>query len=174
MGQKALDLRYDPTTESLSLLKSTLFRVIEETSSPGSKWIFSTWGPLLERRNLSVLKFLGSYALEVQFALAETIKMEANFEMPFSELSFICSLEIVRDMFMSGELDCSWELSLCGWRVEDNVASSLLTQKKFADGFQLPSLEKALAFCSSDDWDCIQFFATGSNELERLSSANTR
>jgi hypothetical protein len=173
-GAKVLDIRYDPEKEDSTLLPVTLCRILKETSSVEDVWLFSSFGPLLERRNLTVLRFLGNQESEVQFALTKTIKQEERNAMPFSELSFICSIELIEDIFMSGELDFASDLALSGWLVKKAVASKLLTKWKFVNRFQLPGPEGTLAFCSSEDWDCVQFFSNDFSQLERLASRKIR
>jgi hypothetical protein len=67
-GATVLDMRYEPETERVELLQATLCRILEKTSSDKDVWLFSTFAPLLERRNLTVMRFLGDQETEVRLA----------------------------------------------------------------------------------------------------------
>lgn len=165
---RVLDLRYEPTHEHGRDLRQVFHSLLGQVSGVESEWFFSFAGSFTEGCNLSLLKFLSAHQYEVAFNLPETCKLALDTPMPFIEISFVCSLELLKEFMADESLHFAWDFRLGGWLVKAGDRSSLLKKPKFRGEFYYPSTAVELGFCSSEDWDCIQFFSASEERLRNI------
>lgn len=160
-----LDLRYDPTVETALDLKKAFHSLIGQIACENREWQFSFAGTLVDGQNLSLLKFLAMHQFETAFNIFETCKPVQNGPMPVAEISAFCSLDLLEQFMKDPLLDFGWDFRLGGWLVETRATQDFLKEPKFRGQFHYPPASVDVGFCSSEDWDCIQFFSVSKERL---------
>jgi hypothetical protein len=164
----ALDLRYDSTVETALDLRKAFHLLIRQIPSENREWLFSFAGTLVDGQNLSLLAFLAAHQFETAFNIFETCKYVQKGPMPVAEISFFCSLDLLELFMKNPLLDFGWDFRLGGWLVEAPTAQDLLREPKFRGQFYYPPASVDLGFCTSEDWDCIQFFSFSKERLMEI------
>jgi hypothetical protein len=171
----SLDLSYDNRTESIGTLVGSFCGMLDLLESCALSWVYSSLGPLTPRHNLSVLQFLVDHEFEVAYTVFESSKETPEDGIGFSEIAFTCPLPRLREFLEARVLTLGWNLLLAGWLVQNEHITEVLSERKFdGGGFHLSKPPQKLSFCSSDDWDCIQFFSPDRAELEKLFTFRSR
>jgi hypothetical protein len=143
-----------------SLCKS-LGQILREAPRANQKWSFSYIGPLEERKNLTVLTALSNRWPDVGIHLSEMFKSEEQ-AMTFCEIAFTAPLSFVEELLRNPNLDLEWNSKLCGWLLDSQRQKDLLLEFKTNNKgfFTIPTTEIEIGFAASDDWECIEFFAS--------------
>ena len=164
-----VDLRFDHNHERVNALLEALCGILHETESAEDRWLFSSLGPLKRRMNLSVCDFLDENEFRVAFRLEESLKEHEEDGIQFSEIAFVCPVELLRTLLNESRLGFNFNLRFAGWLVSKARILEMMERRKVVQGlFALPEAGTKLAFCSSEDWDCIQFVSTDELQLGRL------
>jgi hypothetical protein len=163
-----LDLRYDSARENQQDLWKALLLILREMLIEPGKWSFSFAGTLADNQNLSLLNFLSGHQFDVVFGMSEFWKPIKDAPMPCTEISFVCSVELLEKFLEVTSLDFAWDFRLGGWLVNAEDIPSILKEWKFRGEFYCPFPLVKLGYCASEDWDCIQFFSTDTKLFENL------
>jgi hypothetical protein len=142
--------------------------LLRQISHENSKWIFSFAGTLVNGQNLSLLNFLSTHQFEIAFNIFETSKLTQDAPMPMAEVSFICSSDLLEEFMKNPLLDFGWDFRLGGWLVGAAIIEDLLKEAKFRGQFYYPSTVADIGFCSSEDWDCVQFFSADETKMTTI------
>ena len=121
--------------------------------------------------NLPVLALLAEHWPEVRMHLSEVIKESESQAMPFCEFAFVAPNSLVEQLLLKSNLTFNWNLQFCGWLFDKRKHPELALEfKRSANGRLAIPEGVELAFSSSDDWDCFQFFSRKTKLLEEIQS----
>ena len=151
-------------------LRTNLVRILKEVFDDGQRWSFSFIGPLEERKNLPVLALLANQWPKVTVHISEVLKEYEEQAMTTCEIAFTAPHSLVEEMLLRSHLTFNWNLKFCGWLLNESKKVELLHNfKRDALGrFTIPTQGVDLAFASSDDWDCIEFFSLQEKMLAKV------
>jgi hypothetical protein len=154
--------------DKISLCKS-LVQILKKTPTVNQSWAFSFFGPLEERKNLTVLATLSNKWPDVGIHTSETLKDETQ-AMTFCEIAFTAPLSLIEELLLKPDLSLEWDLKLCGWLLKLPTQEDLLLEFKSNDKglFTIPSTNIEIGFAASDDWECIEFFSSTEEKLREI------
>ena len=155
-----LDLRHDSTQEGERDLRKAFYTILKQTKPDNHEWVFQFYGTLRNNQNLSLLKFISEHEFEFAFCISDACKETLGEPMPITAISFFCSLELLEKFMEGGSPGFGWDFQLGGWLAKTEDVSLILKELTLRDQFRLFPAKGSLGFCSSRDWDCIQFFST--------------
>jgi len=162
-----LDCRYDSRTENDKVLRLDLMKLLQQTGLASKAWIFSFLGALSTHKLLGVLNLIEQRQFEVSYFMTEVHKETNDAPNPFVEISFGCNLSLLQWLLTEESLSIGWDFQLAGWRLPIASERKYLPQWKFSKGkICFPKNEVDMIFCSSDDWDCIQFASCNIADLK--------
>lgn len=169
-----LDLRYDPTRESMHNLRNAFHALLKQISLHDNQWLFSFVGSLVDGQNLSLLNFISVHQFETAFDLFEVYKLDTKAPMPMCEISFLCSLDLLEEFMKNPSLNFGWDFRLGGWLVKTETKGKSLKEAKFPGKFYFPPTGAEIGFCFSEDWDCVQFFSADENKITNIQKLWTK
>lgn len=169
----ALDLRCDPSNEGQKFLVKSLKQILEnQLQGMEGDWYFSFLGPLTLGKNLSVLQFVAEHEFEVNLGISETWKIQEEVPLPFTEILIACNPALIAKFLDTPKLDFGWDFCLAGYKHSAKKIDAAPPKTFiFCKGdFTPPAAAYEIAFCSSPDWDAIQFFSSDETKLTTLKS----
>lgn len=163
-----LDLRWEHDCEKEQDLRRALSPILVGAETSDDAWLFSFAGTMAENKNLALLEFLTARRFQTAYAVFEFCKPNFDIPLPLVEISFTCPLELLTEFLEKPALDWWWDFKLGGWLVPKSEIKSMLMERKFRGPIHYPARVAKLGFCSSDDWDAIQFFSSDQNILRDI------